>query len=401
MRPFSNRLVALVRRAVEWGDRRVPWGLRSVVGLLLMGGGVLGFLPVLGFWMLPIGLAFIALDIPPLRRRLLAWLRRRDPARPGAGGCGIGGGSIPRSSPHVRSIATDSAETPMTDPTAAAAGRFKVGGDIAINRLGFGAMRVTGAGVWGPPADRAEALRALRRLPELGVNFIDTADSYGPGTSEELIREALHPYDGLLIATKGGLERPAPGQWVSNGRPDYLRGCVQASLRRLGVPRIDLWQLHRVDPKVPRDEQFGVIKEMRAAGLIRHVGLSNVSLEELAAAQRFFPVATVQNRYNLVDRGSEAVLDACAQQGIGFIPWYPLAAGDLAKPGAVLDAIARKHKASAGQVALAWLLKRSPAMLPIPGTSKVKHLEENVAAASIKLSDEEFRTLDEQGRKAA
>ncbi|HUL05807.1 MAG TPA: aldo/keto reductase [Candidatus Acidoferrum sp.] len=289
----------------------------------------------------------------------------------------------------------------MTNPTAAAAGPFKVGGDIAINRLGFGAMRVTGSGVWGPPADRAEALRTLRRLPALGVTFIDTADSYGPGTSEELLREALHPYDGLLIATKGGLERPGPNQWVSNGRPDYLRGCVQASLRRLGVERIDLWQLHRVDPKVPRDEQFGVIKEMRAAGLIRHVGLSNVSAEELAAAQRFFPVATVQNRYNLTDRGSEAVLDACARQGIGFIPWYPLAAGELARPGAALAELARKRQATAGQVALAWLLKRSPVMLPIPGTSKVKHLEENVAAAALALTDEEFRTLDEQGRKAA
>jgi len=289
----------------------------------------------------------------------------------------------------------------MTDATAAAAGLFKVGGEIAIHRLGFGAMRVTGSGVWGPPADRAEALRTLRRLPALGVTFIDTADSYGPGTSEELLRDALHPYDGLLIATKGGLERPGPNQWVSNGRPDYLRACVQASLRRLGVERIDLWQLHRVDPKVPRDEQFGVIKEMRAAGLLRHVGLSNVSVDELAAAQRFFPVATVQNRYNLTDRGSEAVLEACTKQGIGFIPWYPLAAGELARPGAALAELARKRQATTGQVALAWLLKRSPVMLPIPGTSKVKHLEENVAAASLALTDEEFRVLDEQGRKAA
>lgn len=289
----------------------------------------------------------------------------------------------------------------MRKLTAAAAGQFQVGGDIAINRLGFGAMRVTGAGVWGPPADRAGALATLRRLPALGVTFIDTADSYGPGTSEELIREALHPYDGLLVATKGGLERPGPNQWVSNGRPDYLRACVQASLRRLGLERIELWQLHRVDPKVPRDEQFAVIKEMRDAGLIRHVGLSNVSVEELAAAQRFFPVATVQNRYNLSDRGSEAVLDRCAADGIGFIPWYPLAAGDLAKPGGALAELARKRKATAGQVALAWLLKRSPVMLPIPGTGKVAHLEENVAAAALKMTDEEFRALDAQGRKAA
>jgi len=289
----------------------------------------------------------------------------------------------------------------MTEPTAAAAGRFKVGGVIEVNRLGFGAMRVTGAGVWGPPADSAEALRTLRRLPTLGVTFIDTADSYGPGTSEELIREALHPYDGLLIATKGGLERPAPGQWVSNGRPDYLRSCVQASLRRLGVERIELWQLHRIDPKVPRDEQFGVICDMWKEGLIRHVGLSEVSVAEIGEAQRFFPVATVQNRYNLVDRGSEAVLDHCAAENIGFIPWYPLAAGDLAKPGAVLDELARKRKATPGQVALAWLLKRSPVMLPIPGTGKVKHLDENVAAAAIELSDDEFSKLDQQGRKAA
>jgi aryl-alcohol dehydrogenase-like predicted oxidoreductase len=289
----------------------------------------------------------------------------------------------------------------MTTPSAAAAGLFKVGGDIAVNRLGFGAMRVTGASVWGPPADRAEALRTLRRLPALGVTFIDTADSYGPGVSEELLREALHPYDGLLVATKGGLERPGPGQWVSNGRPDYLRQCVEASLRRLGVERLDLWQLHRIDPKVPRDEQFGVIREMRAAGLIRHVGLSNAGVDEIAAAQRVFPVATVQNRYNLADRASDAVLDRCAKEGIGFIPWYPLAAGDLAKPGSALADLAAKHRATPSQLALAWLLKRSPAMLPIPGTSKVAHLEENVAAASIKLSDEEFRTLDEQGPKPA
>jgi pyridoxine 4-dehydrogenase len=237
-------------------------------------------------------------------------------------------------------------------------------------------------------------------LPDLGVNFIDTADSYGPGVSEELIREALHPYGGLLIATKGGLERPGPNQWVSNGRPDYLRQCVQASLRRLGVERIDLWQLHRVDPNVPRDEQFAVIRDMRAAGLIRHVGLSNVTIDDVAAAERFFPVATVQNRYNLVDRSSEAVLERCTEKGVGFIPWYPLAAGDLAKPGSVLADMARTRKATPSQLALAWMLKRSPAVLPIPGTGKVKHLEENVAAAAIDLSDADFRTLDEQGRKA-
>ena len=262
-------------------------------------------------------------------------------------------------------------------------------------------MRVTGKGVWGPPPDRAEALRTLRRLPALGVSFIDTADSYGPGVSEELLREALNPYDGLLIATKGGLERPGPDRWTPNGRPDYLRQCVQASLRRLGVERIDLWQLHRIDSNVPRDEQFGAIREMRQAGMIRHVGLSQVSVEEIGAAQRFFAVATVQNRYNLVDRSSETVLDHCTARGIGFIPWYPLAAGSLAKRGSVLDAAAQKRNATTSQVALAWLLKRSPVMLPIPGTGQLKHLEENVAAASIELSDEEFRSLDAEGRKAA
>jgi aryl-alcohol dehydrogenase-like predicted oxidoreductase len=233
------------------------------------------------------------------------------------------------------------------------------------------------------------------------VNFIDTADSYGPVVSEMLIAEALHPYKGLLIATKGGLVRHGPNKWASVGRPEYLRQCVLMSLSRLGLACIDLWQLHRVDPKVPRDEQFGVIKDMQAEGLIRHVGLSNVSVEEIKAAQRFFPVASVQNRYNLVDRSSEDVLDYCAKNGIGFIPWAPLSAGKLATPGSLIDSLARKAKASPGQIALAWVLKRSPVMLPIPGTSQVKHLEENVAAASIKLSDADFRALDEQGRKAA
>jgi aryl-alcohol dehydrogenase-like predicted oxidoreductase len=289
----------------------------------------------------------------------------------------------------------------MSEHNAAAAGQFKVGGDIEINRLGFGAMRITGDGIWGKPKDKDEALRTLKRLPELGVNFIDTADSYGPVVSEMLIAEALHPYKGLLIATKGGLVRHGPNKWASVGRPEYLRQCVLMSLSRLGLACIDLWQLHRVDPKVPRDEQFGVIKDMQAEGLIRHVGLSNVSVEEIKAAQRFFPVASVQNRYNLVDRSSEDVLDYCAKNGIGFIPWAPLSAGKLATPGSLIDSLARKAKASPGQIALAWVLKRSPVMLPIPGTSQVKHLEENVAAASIKLSDADFRALDEQGRKAA
>ncbi len=283
---------------------------------------------------------------------------------------------------------------------ASASGQFVLG-DITINRLGFGAMRITGQGIWGEPADRNGCLRTLRRLPELGVNFIDTADSYGPFVSEDLIAEALHPYKGLLIATKGGLTRHGPDIWAPLGRPEYLRQCVLMSLRRLKVERIDLWQLHRIDPKVPRDEQFGVIRDMQKEGLIRHAGLSEVSIEEIEAAEKFFHVASVQNLYNLVDRRSESVLDYCAKKGIGFIPWFPLAAGNLAKPGSLLDTIAHRTGASPSQVALAWVLKRSPVMLPIPGTSSVKHLEENVAAASIVMSEEEFRALDEQGKAAA
>jgi pyridoxine 4-dehydrogenase len=285
----------------------------------------------------------------------------------------------------------------MSTTPAAAAGQFTIG-DITVNRLGFGAMRITGPGIWGAPVDRAEALRTLRRLPELGVDFVDTADSYGPAVSEELIREALHPYSGMLIATKGGLTRPGADRWVPNGRPEYLRQSVQASLRRLGVERIDLWQLHRIDPAVPQREQFEVMREMQNEGLIRHAGLSEVGIDELEAARKVLPIATVQNRYNLVDRASEAVLDHCSAQGIGFIPWFPLAAGDLARPGSALDAIARKAGASTSQVALAWVLKRSPVMLPIPGTSKVAHLEDNVSAAGVSLSDDEFQTLDRLGR---
>jgi pyridoxine 4-dehydrogenase len=283
--------------------------------------------------------------------------------------------------------------------SATAAGQFTIGGDLTVNRLGFGAMRITGKGIWGEPEDRDEALRTLRRLPALDVNFIDTADAYGPEVSEQLIREALYPYKGLVIATKGGQARPGPEQWVPLGRPEYLRQCVELSRRRLAVERIDLWQLHRIDPKVPRDEQFEVIRAMQQEGKIRHAGLSEVKVEDIEAAQKFFRVVTVQNRYNLVDRTSEDVLEYCEGNGIGFIPWFPLAAGELARPGSVLDGIAQKFKASPGQVALAWVLKRSPVMLPIPGTSKVSHLEENVAAASIKLSEEDFRTLDRLGRE--
>jgi aryl-alcohol dehydrogenase-like predicted oxidoreductase len=284
-------------------------------------------------------------------------------------------------------------------PNAADSGTFKVGGAIEVNRLGFGAMRVTGPGIWGPPQDKAEALRTLKRLPDLGVNFIDTADSYGPDISEELLREALHPYEGLLIATKGGLKRPGPDQWVPHGRPDYLIGQARKSLKKLGVDRIDLWQLHRIDPSVPRDEQFGAIRSLLDEGIIAHAGLSEVSVAEIEAASRLFKVATVQNRYNLVDRASEDVLDYCTRHGIGFIPWYPLAAGDLARPGSLLDTLAKKHGAAPSQIALAWVLKRSPVILPIPGTSKVSHLLENVAAAGIRLTDEEFAALDRAGRK--
>jgi pyridoxine 4-dehydrogenase len=287
-----------------------------------------------------------------------------------------------------------------TTPDAARAGTFKIG-DITFNRLGFGAMRITGKGIWGPPADRAASLRTLKRLPEIGVDFIDTADSYGPAVSEELIREALHPYKGMLIATKGGLTRSGPDQWSPNGRPAYLRQCVQASLKRLGVERIDLWQLHRIDSSVPQQEQFEVMREMQKEGLILHAGLSEVGIDEIEAARKVLPIVTVQNRYNLVDRGSEAVLDHCAANGIGFIPWFPLAAGDLAKPGSALDAIAQKAGATMSQVALAWVLKRSPAMLPIPGTGQIAHLDENVGAAAVSLSDEDFQALDRLGAKRA
>ena len=285
--------------------------------------------------------------------------------------------------------------------SAAAAGALRIGGDLTVNRLGFGAMRLTGKGIWGEPEDRAEALRTLKRLPELDVNFIDTADSYGPFVSETLIAEALAPYKGLTVATKGGLVRHGPDIWLPVGRPEYLRQCVLMSMRRLKVGAIDLWQLHRIDPKVPREEQFGVIANMLKEGLIRHAGLSNVGVDDIEAARKVFPVATVQNRYNLTDRSSEDVLNHCEKAGIGFIPWYPLAAGDLARPGGALDTIARRLGATPSQVALAWVLKRSPVMLPIPGTSKVSHLEENLRAASIKLSDADFQALDTQARQAA
>ncbi|MBX3510549.1 MAG: aldo/keto reductase [Hyphomonadaceae bacterium] len=281
---------------------------------------------------------------------------------------------------------------------AARSGQFKIGGELAVNRLGFGAMRITGRGIWGPPADKAEALAVLRRLPELGVDFIDTAESYGPHVSEELIREALHPYDGLLIATKGGLTRGGPDNWGQDGRPEKLIADAKGSLKRLGVEQHKLWQLHRIDTKVPADEQFGAVKQLLDEGVIAHAGLSEVNVDQIKAAQKVFAVATVQNLYNLANRQSEAVLNYCEAQNIGFIPWYPLAAGDLAREGSVLDKIAKAKGAAPSQIALAWVLKRSPVMLPIPGTGKVKHLEENTLAAAIELSAEEYDALDKAGR---
>ena len=277
-------------------------------------------------------------------------------------------------------------------------GSFKIGGDIEIHRLGFGAMRITGPRIWGPPLDKDEAVRALKRLPELGIDFVDTADSYGPDVSEQLIRETLYPYDGMLIATKAGLRRPSPGAWDRDGRPEYLRQQAIKSREKLGLEQVRLWQLHSIDPKVPRDEQLAAVKSLLDDGIIRHAGLSNVSVEDIKVASKLFKVATVQNRYNLVDRGSEDVLDYCEKHGIGFIPWYPLAAGRLAESGSILDDLAKAHGATPSQIALAWVLKRSPVMLPIPGTSKVAHLEENVAAVNIQLSDAEFDALDREGR---
>lgn len=278
-------------------------------------------------------------------------------------------------------------------PSAHAAGQFVLG-DITINRLGFGAMRITGEGIWGDSSDPDAARATLARLPELDINFIDTADSYGPFVSESLIRDVLYPYEGMLIATKGGFLRTGPNQWVPDGKPAYLRQAVLMSIRRLGVERIDLWQLHRVDPVYPREEQYEEIAAMQKEGLIRHVGLSEVSVEDIEAAKPYFKVVTVQNRYNLVDREHEGVLEYCEAHGIGFIPWFPLAAGDLARPGSAFTKIAERLKISPSQLALAWILKRSKVMLPIPGTSRPNHLVENVRGAEIKLSDEDFETIN-------
>jgi pyridoxine 4-dehydrogenase len=292
----------------------------------------------------------------------------------------------------------------MVDDTrpAARSGTFYIGGDLPVHRLGFGAMRITGKGIWGPPEDHDEAIRVLRRCPELGINFIDTADSYGPEVSERLIAEALYPYPPeLVIATKAGLRRPGPDQWREDGRPEYLRAQVESSLERLHLERIALLQLHRIDPKVPMEDQIGALARLQQEGKILHIGLSEVSIEQITAVQKMVEVVTVQNLYNLANRKSEDVLEYCEAEGIGFIPWFPLATGKLAAPGGPLARAAERLHATPSQVALAWLLHRSPVMLPIPGTSKVKHLEENVAAALLELDEETMRELDRQSAQAA
>jgi pyridoxine 4-dehydrogenase len=274
-------------------------------------------------------------------------------------------------------------------------GEFLIGNDLRVTRLGYGAMRITGDGVWGEPADRAEAVRVLRRAVELGINFIDTADSYGPSVSEEIIAEALHPYStGLVIATKGGYVRPGPNQWVENGKPEHLRSACEGSLRRLRLERIDLYQLHRIDPKVPAEDQLGTLKDLQAQGKIKHIGLSEVSVRQIRHARTMVPIVSVQNRYSITDRGSEDVLEYCEQEKLGFIPWFPLAAGRVSGSESPIGRIAARWKAVPSQVALAWLLARSPVVLPIPGTSKVEHLEENVAAAELKIDANKMQELD-------
>jgi aryl-alcohol dehydrogenase-like predicted oxidoreductase len=288
----------------------------------------------------------------------------------------------------------------MTTLLKESAGTFALGGDLTVNRLGYGAMRITGDGIWGEPKDRNEALRVLRRAVELGVNFIDTADAYGPEVSENLIAEALHPYPrDLIIATKGGFTRSGPNKWAEDGRPEYLRQCVEMSLRRLKVECIDLYQLHRIDRKVPVEESLGALKEFQKAGKIRHIGLSEVSTKEIEQASKTVEVVSVQNQYNLSDRKHEKVLQFCEQQKIAFIPWFPVAAGKLAKPGGVLDQAAKKHGATVAQLSLAWLLFHSPVILPIPGTSSVKHLEENIGAAKVHLSAEEWQAIEKAAAK--
>jgi aryl-alcohol dehydrogenase-like predicted oxidoreductase len=281
----------------------------------------------------------------------------------------------------------------MTETLTAPGGSFALGGELNVHRLGYGAMQITGPGIWGDPPDHDEAIRVLRRAVELGVNFIDTADSYGPYVSEELIHEALHPYPGVVIATKGGLVRTGPGGWIPVGRPAYLRQEVEMSLRRLSVERIDLYQLHRVDAEVPLADQVGELAALQAEGKIRYIGLSEVDVATIEAARKIAEIVSVQNLYNLVNRQSEEVVDYTTAEGIAFIPWFPIATGELAKPGSVLESLAKEYNATPAQLALAWLLRRSPVMLPIPGTKSVSHLEENMAAAGIELTDAQYQQL--------
>ena len=291
-------------------------------------------------------------------------------------------------------MTTASAKEARSSLPAAKSGELRIGNDLPVYRLGFGAMRITGRGIWGQPKDHKEAIRVLRRAVELGVNFIDTADSYGPGVSEEIIAEALHPYPvGLVIASKGGFDRPGPDKWVENGRPEHLREACEGSLRRLRLERIDLYQLHRIDPKVPAEDQLGALKDLQAQGKIKHIGLSEVDVRQIQHAQKLVPVVSVQNRYSLADRGSEEVLKYCERAGIGFIPWFPLAAGKLSGTASALTKAAAKLKVTPTQLALAWLLWRSPVMLPIPGTSSVAHLDENVATAELEIPESTLQGL--------
>lgn len=278
--------------------------------------------------------------------------------------------------------------------SAAESGEFVIGEDLPVHRLGFGAMRITGEGVWGEPKDPDEAVRVLRRAVELGINFIDTADSYGPEVSERIIAEALHPYPkGLVIATKAGFERPGPNRWTENGRPEHLRAACEGSLRRLRLDRIDLFQLHRIDPKIAAEDQLSTLRDLQAQGKIKHIGLSEVSVRQIEHARTIVPIVSVQNRYSVTDRGAEDVLKYCEHSNIGFIPWFPLGAGELSGPGSVLARTAEELNITTSQLALAWLLWRSPVMLPIPGTSRVSHLEENVAAASLRVDDSVLREI--------
>ena len=298
-----------------------------------------------------------------------------------------------------RIMRKNKAETQQRQELASKAGECMIGKDLRVTRLGFGAMRITGNGIWGEPPDRAEGVRVLRRAVELGINFIDTADSYGPNVSEEIIAEALHPYPAdLVIATKAGFERPGPNRWVENGRPEHLRAACEGSLRRLRLDQIDLYQLHRIDPKVPAQDQLGTLKDLQAGGKIKHIGLSEVTVQQIQHAQTIVPIVSVQNRYSVTDRGSEDVLEYCEKEKICFIPWFPLGAGQLSGADSPIGRVAARWKTTPSQVALAWLLSRSPVMLPIPGTSSVEHLEDNVAAASLKMDRNKIQELGRAAR---